>query len=229
LRIADQRRYIQETAALNGAEYHGDLTKSVTHLIAATPTGKKYEYALNWKMKVVSWEWFEQSLQRGMALEESYYDPKLPAEQRGKGAWERRVATSPTLGKRVRGPDDGLALNPLKRKLRRSASHKLGSQSQALWAGITAASLDRSIAENDDWTEENSTTVQPVEGEEPQPENETEDNALPPEESHSEAVARQDSWDDSLFQGRIIFTHMFDPTQVCCLYLPQGSRPSTPH
>jgi hypothetical protein len=179
-------------------------------------------------MKVVSWEWFEQSLQRGMTLDEAYYDPNLPVEERGKGAWERRVATSPTLGKRVRGLDDGLASNPLKRKLRRSASSKLGSQSQALWAGITAASLDRNTADNDDWTEEDATKVQQAEEEGPQPDTSVaQDNTPPlPEESHSEVAARRVLWDDGIFESRIIFTHMFDPAKVCYdLLLGYGSRP----
>ncbi|KAH8725804.1 hypothetical protein GQ44DRAFT_739308 [Phaeosphaeriaceae sp. PMI808] len=150
----EQRRYIQETADANGAEYHGDLTKAVTHLIAAAPSGKKYEHALNWRMKIVSLEWFDQSRERGMVLDEALYNPTMPAQERGQGAWDRREFPSPAPGKRSREAEPSQALNPFRRKLRRSASTKMGTQSEALWAGITAASLERQQDENDDWTED---------------------------------------------------------------------------
>ncbi|RMZ71141.1 BRCT domain [Pyrenophora seminiperda CCB06] len=149
----EQRRSIQETVDANGGEYHGDLTKYVTHLIAAAPSGKKYECALNWRMKIVSLEWLEQSLERGMVLEEVYFKPTLPVEERGKGAWERRQPTSPTPSKRPRDTEGSQALNPFRRKLRRSASTRFGSQSEALWAGITAPSFEKQVDE-DDWTED---------------------------------------------------------------------------
>lgn len=104
-------------------------------------------------MKVVSLEWFEQSLERGMVLDEALYNPTIPVEERGQGAWDRRDFPSPGLGKRVREAEPSQALNPFRRKLRRSASTKMGSQSEALWAGITAHSLERPHDEADDWTE----------------------------------------------------------------------------
>ncbi|KAF2009075.1 hypothetical protein BU24DRAFT_468471 [Aaosphaeria arxii CBS 175.79] len=149
----DQRKYIQETVVHNGAEYHGDLTKSVTHLIAATPTGKKYEHAINWQMNIVTWEWFEQSCQRGMALDESFFHPTMASEDRGKGAWDRRQSPTNQLGKRARDPDEPRPVNPLRRKLRRSASSRMGTQSEALWAGITAVGLEQQKADGDDWTD----------------------------------------------------------------------------
>jgi DNA replication regulator DPB11 len=106
-------------------------------------------------MKVVSLEWFEQSLERGMVLDEAYYSPTIPVEERGQGAWDRRQFSPPAPGKRAREAEASQALNPFRRKLRRSASTKMGSQSEALWAGITAANLERQQEEGDDWTEEN--------------------------------------------------------------------------
>ncbi|KAI4628545.1 hypothetical protein J4E83_003095 [Alternaria metachromatica] len=149
----DQRKTIQESVDANGAEYHGDLTKSVTHLIAAAPSGKKYEHALNWRMKIVSLEWLEQSLERGMVLDEALYNPTMPVEERGQGAWDRKMPASPAIGKRTRDAEPSQALNPFRRKLRRSASTKVGSQSDAFWAGITAPSFERPLDE-DEWTEE---------------------------------------------------------------------------
>ncbi|KAF2280661.1 uncharacterized protein EI97DRAFT_453917 [Westerdykella ornata] len=205
----EQRRYVQEKAVQNGAEYHGDLTKSVTHLIAALPTGKKYEYARAWNMKVVSWEWFEQSLQRGMALDEAYYDPRMPVEERGQGAWVRRRDISPNLGKRAREPEQLAAINPLKRKLRRSVSSKLGSQSEALWAGITAVGRDRKSAGDEDWDKDELTNTASPNGSATK-----EGGAAAPSERISENAALHapylDAVDTGIFQGRPILTHGFD-------------------
>ncbi|UPX15095.1 protein kinase activating protein dpb11 [Ascochyta rabiei] len=151
----EQRKHIQDTVDQNGAEYHGDLTKNVTHLIAAAPTGKKYEHALNWRMKIVTLEWFHQSLDRGMVLEETLYNPTLPTEERGKDAWIRIQSPPPALGKRTRVAEQPQPLNPLRRKLRRAASTKLGIQSDAIWAGITTPSFDQGKIEQDEWREDN--------------------------------------------------------------------------
>ena len=85
----------------NGGIYHGDLTKVVTHLIVAKPEGAKYTFAKQWNIPVVSVKWFEDSLARGMALQEDLYAPELPLEQQGKNAF-RKVAKGPSLGKRPR-------------------------------------------------------------------------------------------------------------------------------
>jgi DNA replication regulator DPB11 len=222
---AEQRKYIQETADQNGAEYHGDLTKSVTHLIAAAPTGKKYEHALNWRMKIVSLEWFEQSLKRGMVLDEALYNPTLPAEERGKDAWVRIENPSPALGKRTRDAEQPQPLNPNRRKLRRAASTKLGVQGDALWAEIITPSGDRSKNEEDEWREDNlfkQTT--PHEGspatlhnddETPQPDDAGEIDAP----THAAAApARPSELDqgEGIFQGRIIVIHGFDHDKVWC-------------
>ncbi|KAF2111428.1 hypothetical protein BDV96DRAFT_582142 [Lophiotrema nucula] len=223
----DQRRFIQEAVVQNGAEYHGDLTKSVTHLIAAMPAGKKYEHAVNWRMKVVSWEWFQHSLERGMALDEDYYNPSIPKEERGKGAWDRREDMSPTLGKRAREAEQSHAINPLRRKLRRSASSKMGSQSEALWAGITAAGLERPKNTDDDWTEniandglqrENSPSSQsevPPHSEIHQPEfsygQDLPDDAQPEDPaSASRRSRRNPTRNDGIFGGRVVFPYGFD-------------------
>jgi hypothetical protein len=228
---AEQRRSIQQTVDANGAEYHGDLTRSVTHLIAATPSGKKYEHALNWRMKIVSLEWFEQSLERGMVLDEVLYNPTMPVQERGQGAWDRRLPTSPALGKRTRDAEPSQALNPFRRKLRRSASTKLGSQSYALWAGITAASLERQQDGEDDWTEDN---VAKQDSTRPNTRTHTpaspqrnatthRDEAPPKSDPAGPADAREPSMPlpsdgisdhGGIFKGRLVCPHGFDAEKV---------------
>jgi DNA replication regulator DPB11 len=228
----EQRRSIQQTVDANGAEYHGDLTKTVTHLLAATPSGKKYEHALNWRMKIVSLEWFEQSLERGMVLDEALYNPTMAVEERGRGAWDRRLPTSPALGKRVRDAEPSQALNPFRRKLRRSASTKMGTQSDALWAGITAVSMERQQEGDDDWTEDlskqDSTRVStrthtPTSPQRNAPTDQddapTEPHLADPAESHEPSLpphANQDPHQghDGIFEGRIVCPHGFDVEKV---------------
>lgn len=177
-------------------------------------------------MKIVSLEWFEQSLERGMILDETLFNPTTPAEDRGKGAWDRIQAPSPILGKRIRDAEPSQALNTFRRKLRRSASTKMGSQSQALWAGITSASFDAQKDEEDDWTEnipnnqdvsQAHTPITPV-GEtstlQDNPQSDVqhkEDLARPP------SVPHQDHPHVGVFEGRIVLTQGFDEEKVCHL------------
>jgi len=213
----EQRRYIQEAVDANGAEYHGDLTKSVTHLIAATPSGKKYEHALNWHMKVVSLEWFQQSLERRMALDEAPFNPALPVEERGQGAWERTSST-PVTGKRARDANASQPLNPFRRKLRRSASTKLGGQSEALWAGITAASAERQQDDGDDWTEHSIAPQEDARAQTPAslPGGATTLDTVPSFASLADAPVSpsyglaQGHASDGIFEGRIVCPHGFD-------------------
>ena len=119
----------------NGAIYEGDLTKQITHLISFRTEGAKYRAAKSWGLRIVSVEWLRDSLERGMILDETLYDPVLPPEERGKDAWDRTKPKRTSLGKRSREDSTG-ALNGCKRKLRRTASTKLNSQNDQIWGAI---------------------------------------------------------------------------------------------
>jgi len=127
------RAQLQRNVVENGGEYTGDLTKDVTHLIAAKPEGKKYEYGMQWQKKVISLKWYKDTLDRGMQLDESLYHPTLPVAEQGVGAWNRRPSRSPQLRKRGR---EGNSVAEPARKLRRTASARLGSQNQNMWTDI---------------------------------------------------------------------------------------------
>ncbi|OBT62282.1 hypothetical protein VE03_08577 [Pseudogymnoascus sp. 23342-1-I1] len=131
-----ERTNIINLICSNGGEYHGDLTRSITHLIASRPEGKKYKFAKDWKIRLVSAEWLYDSIQRGMILDENLYHPETPAEERGKGAWVRRNVASP-LGKRLR---ENEAVEDGTRKLRRTLSKKLTSQNEVVWGDIVGGS-----------------------------------------------------------------------------------------
>ncbi|KAK6350137.1 hypothetical protein TWF696_006383 [Orbilia brochopaga] len=133
-----ERLDVQKNAEKHGAKYHGDLTKQITHLIAARPEGKKYTFAKQWNIKIVSLDWFYQSLERGMALDEDCFSFDLPPEQRGQGAWIRPTAGKRKLSEREdSGKIDGRTKSdPARRKIKRAASDRLSSGSQTLWGDI---------------------------------------------------------------------------------------------
>jgi len=68
-----------------------------------------------------------------MILEEKLYDPNVPPEERGKGAWDRTKPKRTSLGKRSREDSTG---EKSKRKLRRTASTKLSNQNDSMWGDI---------------------------------------------------------------------------------------------
>lgn len=130
------RAQLQETIESHGGTYKGDLTKSVTHLIARVPDGKKYQFAQQWRIKTVGLKWLKDSLERGLILKESLYHPTLPLDEQGKGAWNRKTDDQSHLGKRPREQDTAIEAP---RKLRRTASARLGSQNDAMWGDIVGA------------------------------------------------------------------------------------------
>lgn len=135
----------------NGGEYRANLTKDVTHLIAKQPAGQKYKYAMTWEIKTVAVEWLEQSLERGMILEEGLFNLLLPEQERGRDAWIRKTTSSVSLGKRDR--DDDLAPQNA-RKLRRTASARLECHNDGLWTDIVAREAKTEGVEHNAWDDE---------------------------------------------------------------------------
>ncbi|KAK3494129.1 uncharacterized protein B0T23DRAFT_334742 [Neurospora hispaniola] len=131
----EERQHIIDMVEKGGGIYTGDLTRRVTHLVVYKPEGRKYQAAQNWGTKTVSVEWINDCVERGLILDEKYYDPLLPQDERGLGAWNRQSGRVPSLGKRLRqsaaeGQEAG------RRKLRKTASIKLNSQRDSLWGSI---------------------------------------------------------------------------------------------
>jgi hypothetical protein len=144
----EQRNEIAHTAEAHGATYHGDLTRVVTHLIARKPEGMKYNAAKSWSLHIVSLKWFEDSLWRGMALDEKLYDPTVPVEEQGIGAFKRYPKPRTSLGKHAR---EGDPQDAGKKKLRRTASSRLESQSQDMWQDISVRSVSSRHSDADQW------------------------------------------------------------------------------
>lgn len=156
--LAAQRLEISEQVRANGATYEGDLTKQITHLISFRTEGAKYKAAKSWGLHIVSIEWLRDSLERGMILDEKLYDPVLAPEHRGKGAWDRTKPKRNSLGKRSRANS---ASNPegAKRRLRRTASSKLGSQSESMWGDIVRGGSFAQVARSGVWETSDETQV----------------------------------------------------------------------
>ncbi|KAL4795872.1 hypothetical protein BDV19DRAFT_362229 [Aspergillus venezuelensis] len=130
------REYMSTTARAHGADFRKDLTKTVTHLIARNTKGEKYKFATQWNVKVVTLKWFNDSIERGMVLEETLYHPLLPEEQQGTGAWNRSLPT--VKQKQPEAESSG----PRPRKLRRIASTKLGDQNENIWGDIVGIGFE---------------------------------------------------------------------------------------
>lgn len=130
----DERQQIIDKIEANGGLYTGDLTKRVTHLIVHKPEGRKYHAAKNWGVVTVSVEWVNDSVDRGLILDEKLYDPILPKEDRGVGAWNKQRERVSTLGKRLR--ENNATREEGRRKLRKTASMKLNNQRDNLWGDI---------------------------------------------------------------------------------------------
>ncbi|CAM1509857.1 Fc.00g001920.m01.CDS01 [Cosmosporella sp. VM-42] len=140
--FGDQRDEIAQSIEVNGGRYTGDLTRKCTHLVVNKPEGKKYVAAKSWGIYAVTLEWLTQSIARGMILEEAKFDPLLPPEEQGQGAWNKKDPKRISLGKRARS----LAVNPTEegpRKLRKTASMKLTSQRNNMWGDILNRSTSR--------------------------------------------------------------------------------------
>ncbi|KAL7809394.1 BRCT domain-containing protein [Trichoderma aethiopicum] len=141
--FGDERDKIAEMITQNGGRYTGDLTRRCSHLIVNKPEGKKFTAAKAWGLHTVTLDWLEQSVERGMILEESKFDPLLPAEEQGVGAWIKRDLKRSSLGKRARSAVVGGGRDEGMRKLRKTASMKLSSQRNDLWGDILGRSASR--------------------------------------------------------------------------------------
>lgn len=111
----------------------------MTHLVALSPEGQKYKFATQWNIKVVSAKWFNDSIERGMVLEETLYHPLLSEEQQGVGAWNKTI---PPPKEKPKSSEN--TTNPRPRKLRRIASAKLGDQNEGIWGDIVGTGFDNS-------------------------------------------------------------------------------------
>lgn len=144
------RKELEDLINDNGGDYRCNLTKDVTHLIAKEPSGAKYSYAGQWGIKTVSVEWLEQSLERGMILDETLYNLLLPPLERGRNAWIRKSFSTTFLGKRAREDE---VIPPNARKLRRTASARLSSHNDGLWSEINGGEVKAENIKADAWDE----------------------------------------------------------------------------
>jgi DNA replication regulator DPB11 len=151
---AEERRGIEARVCAAGGEYTGDLTREVTHLIAAKPEGAKYAAARQWKTHIVVLRWLEESLKRGMVLEAARYDPLLPPEEIGRGAWIRPSVAElePRKDGAKRKSESEGGPGPT-RKLRRTASAKFSSQNENIWGEIVHGGVAKE-QKRDAWEEQ---------------------------------------------------------------------------
>jgi hypothetical protein len=163
LYTVEERQHIIEKIRNNGAHYHGDLTREVTHLIVAKPKGAKYDRAKSWSIKTVSLKWLDESLERTMAVDESLYHPLMPLEDQGQGAFVRGYQRPPVTGKRQRQESATETKEETgKRKMRRTTSAKLADHSQNMMTSFLSHGVEEtSDLVNDQWTDSNHVVTPP--------------------------------------------------------------------
>lgn len=229
------RKELEGQITNNGGEYKGNLTKDITHLIAKAPSGTKYTYAGDWGIKIVSIEWLEQSLERGMILDEKLYSLMLPPAERGQNAWIRRTASSASLGKRARAEESGPKRS---RKLRRTASAKLSTQNIGLWTDIVSGPAEVENIKLSEWDDkQNNCDLKPKAetSDRPGPRNEMMKES-PASEILDEKTTRGSSSfspaviarKGGLFRGHRFFMHGFSEKQVCKTFIKIISASSLP-
>ncbi|KAJ4287458.1 protein kinase activating protein dpb11 [Collariella sp. IMI 366227] len=201
----DERQDIIDKIEANGGIYTGDLTRRVTHLIVNKPEGRKYNAALNWEIRTVAMEWVNDSVERGLILDEKLYDPMMPPERRGLGAWNKNRSRVSSLGKRLRetaaAPDEG------RRKLRKTASMKLNSQRDNLWGDILGkpqASEPASTAAP--------VPTKPATTHQTQPTQPSANKSLDTHGSNLSSFGRPD--DSAVFASCCFFVHGFSPQKT---------------
>ena len=145
------RKELEDAINNNSGDYRGNLTKDVTHLVAKEASGQKYNFALQWGITTVAVEWLEQSLERGMILDETLYQLSVPPGDRGRNAWIRRSNSNTSLGKRTREDE---VVPPNARKLRRTASARLSSQNVGLWSELVTVPIKIEQTGADAWDEQ---------------------------------------------------------------------------
>lgn len=207
-----QRAIITTAINANGASYHGDLSRYVTHLIAAAPNGKKYEYAGQWGIKIVALEWLQDSLTRGLVLDESCYHPSMPIEERGKGAIIRQMISPQSLGKRRRDEDQPPQTTELrKRKLRRTTSNRLESQNDNMWADIGSGQAAQTAAGITEWDDTLENTMREKEVQ-PVTRHKSINGKTAP---HIAEMENLDTNARGIFSGERLFIYGFDERKVC--------------
>ncbi|EPX74682.1 BRCT domain-containing protein Rad4 [Schizosaccharomyces octosporus yFS286] len=148
------RSQLETTICENGGIFCPDLTRDVTHLIAGNTDGRKYEYALRWKIKVVRVQWLWECIERGAVLESEYFKMDMPPDRIGRGAYIKQIPEEKIKNQQVRNedllsdlsfinkkhiPDEG-ELEPvvMKRGKKRESS--------ILWSELNTKDLENSFA-----------------------------------------------------------------------------------
>lgn len=196
------RKQLEDQVIANGGDFRGDLTKNVSHLIAYKPTGAKYNFAKSWGIRIVSVEWLEQSLERGMVLDESLYDPLIEVSERGKNSWNREAPTLAVSNKRPR--EEVGKQGP--RKLRRTASAR--SISENFWPDIVARGVEVEDIKRSEWDEQPSVERMEPENDSNIRNTEATDNNVRPLLQVKRPLSQ------GLFHGKKFYLHGFDATKV---------------
>lgn len=193
-----QRDEIAEKIIANGGRHTDDLTRRCTHLVVNKPEGKKFTAAKSWHIRTVSLDWLDKSAARGMILDEDKFDPLLPPEEQGVGAWVQKDPRRQSLGKRTRSSTSG-GTGEGTRKLRKTASMKLNSQRSNLWGDILGRSDSREYSFAKDNEPEEPTRKAPLKDE------------------RGELARPSEHAEEGIFTGCVFYIHGFSDQRTSVL------------
>eukprot|EP00899_Mesostigma_viride_P024465 jgi/Mesvir1/5202/Mv15335-RA.1 len=102
----DSRNELKDLVCTMGGQCTGTLSRENTHLVCYEFEGKKWEKAVEWRMKVVNHMWLEDSFRLWeMADESKYTESGIEVEQREQAA-HQAVAAPPSPPCRPQTPDN---------------------------------------------------------------------------------------------------------------------------
>lgn len=126
------------------------------------PEGRKYEFAKQWEIRIVSPHWLFHSIERGMALDEGCYDPKLPKGRIGVGARpEALVIKQEIVADEGDGKETAESSRTAveeqsqggKRRIREDVSRMIEGHSQSIWEDIIGQAGTTKARKRDEWDE----------------------------------------------------------------------------
>ena len=154
---------------------------------------------------MVAEEWLVDSVERGMTLDETLYDPRLEFTKRGLNAWNRNHPKKKfIIGKRTRQEEQDDQGG--RRKIRRTLSTKLSGAHDAIWADIKSRPVDKQA--RNEWQHDSQAAEQDkLNTDGPRPNNGLNDK--------DKALTITSKASKGLFSGLTIFVHGFSDSKVC--------------
>lgn len=160
--------------------------------------------------------WFHDSIERGLILDEHKYHPSIPPEEQGDGAWIRPAPEEKREVRKLKtAASEGSFDSRPRKKLRRAASTKLMDQNENIWGDIMGAgfaNVEPAVPKDPGQASDESTSKPVIQA--------AKSFASEPTFSETTQPRPRDSGaskvPDGFLGGCFFYLHAFSPKQVCC-------------